>query len=584
MFVFTIHPISILCSLFSILLKALSTSQRSYFSGKLKFLIHQSPTFVRMKRVLILGTIYGAIFVLGYFGIGLVLHYIKPEVKILPRFVGTMLDDDSKWEVKEPTIQDISKLNYKILGLTATDSSESILFTEEYGNKYGVFCFRGNPQRNNPVRGNLKQKPTSFRLDWVFETQRDDRVNETGSWGGGSGWTGQPLVIQWPQELKEKLFGATDDFIHQTNNKEAIVGSLCGNIYFIDWEKGIATRPHLTIENPIKGTVSVDPRMNGLLFVGQGIPNGERFGSYVFNMFSGQEVYFRNGLDPTARRPWGAFDSNALIDPITGTWFHPGENGQIYKAKINTNMTLSNPTKFNYYVEGKPGQGLEASMGAWNNLGFFGDNSGNVFCLDLMTMRPIWYFDNEDDTDASMVIDLLENDHPYLYIGNEVDIQGASGMAYVRKIDAITGKELWKVGRACAATALNGRINSGGVLASVLPGKEKAKNLVFAIYSRTNNSFAGELVALNKKTGKEEYVMKLPNYSWASPIALYTKKGDPYLFFTDVFGNVYLTDALTGKIIHQEHFPVVWESSPVAWNNRIVVGARGNKIFSFVIE
>lgn len=537
-----------------------------------------------MKRIILLVTIYSFIFLFGYFGLGIVLHYIKPEVKILPRFVENMLDDDSKWEVKEPGIQDISALNYRILDIDNTDSTEQIIFTEDYSNQYGVFCFRGNPQRNNPVRGNLAKKPTSFRTDWIFETARDDRDSGTGVWGGGSGWTGQPLVIQWPQKTKERLFGATADFLEQSNNKEAIIGSLCGNIYFLDWEKGIPTRPHLSIHNPIKGTVSVDPRMNGLLYVGQGIPNAGRFGSYVFNMFSGSEILHRNGLDPTARRQWGAFDSNALIHPKSGMWFHPGENGQIYKAKVYPNLSISNSTKFNYYVNDKPGQGLEASMSAWNNLGYFADNSGNVFCLDLMNMRPIWYFDNQDDTDASLVLDLQENNHPYLYIGNEVDIQGETGMAYVRKLDAITGQEQWKVGRTCAATTLNGRINSGGVLASILPGKEKAKNLVFAIFSRTNNSFAGEFVAIDKRTGKEKYTIPLPNYSWASPIALYTKSGDCYVFFTDVFGNVYLIDGLTGEIIHQEHYPVVWESSPVAWNNRIVVGARGNKIFSFVIE
>ncbi len=534
-----------------------------------------------MKRKIIIFLVYSFVFVLGYLGTGILLHYVKPEVKMLPRFVEDMLDNDGTWEVKEPEIQDISLLDYELFGISETDSTEQIVFTTSYSEENGIFCFRGNPQRNNPVRGKLKGKPTAFRLDWIFETAQDNR----GTWGGGSGWTGQPLVIQWPQNKKQQLYGATPDFLSQTNNKEVIVGSLCGNIYFLDWEKGIPTRPHLTIQNPIKGTVSVDPRMNGLLVVGQGIPSdSSRFGAYVFNMFSGREVYFRSGLDPTAHRGWGAFDSNSLIDPKSGYWFHPAENGQIYKAKIGNDLTLTKPTKFNFKVNGKREHGLEASMSAWNNLGFFGDNSGNVFCLDLMTMRPVWYFDNLDDTDASMVLDLQENKHPYLYIGNEVDKQGETGMAYIRKLDATTGKEIWKVGRECAATSLNGRINSGGVLASVLPGKEKAKNLVFGIFSRTHNSFAGEFVALNKSTGKEVYKIKLPNYSWASPIALYTKAGDCYLFFTDVFGNVYLVDGLTGKIIHKEHYGVVWESSPVAWGNRIVVGARGNQIYSFVIE
>jgi outer membrane protein assembly factor BamB len=165
-----------------------------------------------------------------------------------------------------------------------------------------------------------------------------------------------------------------------------------------------------------------------------------------------------------------------------------------------------------------------------------------------------------------------------------VDKQGEKGMAYIRKLDAKSGKEVWRVGRECVGYGINGKVNSGGVLASVLPGKKKAANLVFGIFSRVQNSLKGEFVAINKQTGKVQYSIPMDHYSWASPIDLYDEAGNCYVFFTDVFGNLYLIDGLTGRIIDKIKIPVVWESSPVAWNDRIVLGARGNKIYSFRIQ
>ncbi len=534
-----------------------------------------------MKRISILVLVYSLVFLAGYFGLGWLLLYLKPEIHMLPESVERMIIGED-WERQTITPQENIPLKFNLIG--AKNSEETILFTDDYNQENGIFCFRGNAQRNNPVRGTLSKAPSSIQLVWTFETLRDDRVSETGSWGGGSGWTGQSLLVKWPKKLKQQLFQLQPNYLQQDDFIEVIQGSLSGEIYFIDFKTGKATRPPLSIQNPIKGTVSLDPRLNGLLYVGQGIPNSGRFGSYVFNLFTGKEVYFRNGLDPTARRQWGAFDSNSLIDPKTGFWFHPAENGQIYKAKVSSSEKISSPTKFNYVGTKHWEHGLEASMGAWNNLGYFGDNGGNVFCLDLISMKPLWWIDNFDDTDASLVIDVEPRNNPYLYVGCEVDKQGEIGTAHFRKINALTGEAIWDIQRTCGSSKLNGRVNSGGVLSSALIGKHKANHLVYTIFSRTNNTWGGELVAIDKKTGKEVFVIHMTNYSWASPIALYTKSGQPYLFFTDVFGNVYLADGLTGKIIFKEHYPVVWESSPTAWNNQIVVGARGNKIFSFKLH
>jgi hypothetical protein len=179
-----------------------------------------------------------------------------------------------------------------------------------------------------------------------------------------------------------------------------------------------------------------------------------------------------------------------------------------------------------------------------------------------------------------MVID-VENKQPFLYIANEVDKQGAEGMAYIRKINALTGKEVWSHAKTCYGSKLGGKTNSGGVLATILTGKKRASKLVYGIYSRTDEKNRGEFVAINKETGKVQFSILMDNYSWASPIDLYDKKGNCYVFFTDVYGTIYLIDGVSGKLIIKQKMDAIWESSPVAWGNKIILGSRGNKIFGF---
>jgi hypothetical protein len=537
-----------------------------------------------MKRVILIILSYSLVFVSGYLIVGVVVHFTKPEMKMLPAFIENALPEVEPEEQLSLQQQSLEGMDYRLITPKDFDTTAGVYFGTDYSEEQGIFCFRGNAQRNHPTRGTIAGRPTSVAIDWIFTTAFDARPTEFGTWGGGSGWTGQPLVIQWPDDKRRRLSGLKEPYLDQPDWKEVIVGSLSGNIYFLDLLTGKATRPHLSIGNPIKGTVSVDPRMNGLMTVGQGIPNGDRFGAYLFDLFAGKEVDYRSGMDPTSRRLWGAHDSNPLFDAESNFLFWPAENGQIYKTFIAADKTFGKTQKFNYGVQQHPDLGLEASLGAYKNLGFFGDNGGNVFCLNLTTMRPVWLFDNVDDTDASLVIEMDDRQHPFLYTGNEVDKQGPTGTAFIRKIDALTGKEVWHFGRTCSGSDVAGKANSGGVLATVLPGKKKAQHLVFGIFSRVNGTMKGEFVALDKRTGKKRYAIPMDAYSWASPIDIYDNEGNCYVFFTDVYGTIYLIDGLTGSIIHKEKTSYVFESSPVAWDNRIVVGTRGSTILSFLIR
>jgi len=87
-----------------------------------------------------------------------------------------------------------------------------------------------------------------------------------------------------------------------------------------------------------------------------------------------------------------------------------------------------------------------------------------------------------------MGIEDLGGNNVYIYIANEVDLQGENGYSYVRKINALTGSLVWEKKYKCSYNA----DTNGGTLASPVIGKNEISNLViFSIaksYKKTAES------------------------------------------------------------------------------------------------
>jgi len=481
-------------------------------------------------------------------------------------------------------------LDWKLIRDTTKEKGAFTAFPTNYTpSPDNITAFRGDNFRNSPSRGRINGKPTGLILDWTFNTRKKSaQTGNDGSkyskidWGGGTGWTGQASLIQWSKSVKQSLQITDPAFLNNDQAREVIIGSLSGEIYFIDFATGKATREPLAIDGPIKGSISIDPRLNGMLYVGQGIPKGKRFGAYLIDMTNRSVALHIAGKDPDASRGWGAFDSSPLLDESSGTLFWPSENGLIYRINVKEKTNPFVEAKLKYSRSGMNRLGLEASMASIGSYGFFADNSGNIICINLQTMQPVWQIDNQDDIDASLVID-QEDGQYYLYVGNEVDHRKPFASSTLRKFDARNGKLIWEVSRECAGHELNGKENSGGILATPLIGKEKGKDIAITIFSRPSRTRQADLVAINKKTGKEMYSFRLDAYSWASPVDFYDQEGNMYLFFSDVSGNLYLLDGLTGKLIHKSKSGFNMESSPIIFNDRIVVGTRGHNVLSYKI-
>jgi hypothetical protein len=487
------------------------------------------------------------------------------EVKKEISYFSSLIDTTFEIESKDTSIQNIQNLYFEI--------------DEE--NAEGIFTFRGGNQRNSPVRGSISFQPKKIKKDWEFRTAIDSMNGPFGFWGGGAGWTGQPLVVNWKKNEIPLLNNLNPAFTNRSELKEIIQISLSGKIYFLDFETGTETRPPLFIRNPIKGTPSIDPKNKDLLFVGQGIPHRGNMAWRVFHLK--KQSLLHEEILPSAfsLRKWGACDASPLLDTSSTTLIWPTESGVIYRTNYS-DTSFSAIDQFRYRLAASAHQGIESSPCAYKQLGYFTDNGGNVFCADLRTMQPRWHFFNTDDSDASPVLS-VEKEIPYVFIGNEVDKQGSKGFGYLRKLNGLTGKELWHFERECYSS-VGIKVNNGGMLCTPLLGKNQATNIVYTIFSRTTVNGAGELVALNKETGAVLFKVPFQQYSWVSPIAVYDKNGYPTLFVPTVGGVIYLIDGMNGSALYTENFGCTFESSPIAWGNRIIQPARGNKIFSFLIE
>ena len=477
-----------------------------------------------------------------------------------------------------------TNIDYQLFqGSTRIEASEeqpTQLFDKTYTDVEGVLTFRGNHYRDRASFGFVSPTEQKLEIAWRIDT------GHSPDWGGGAGWTGQPSIIKWDEETKQ-IMNLYENFKEKENFVEVVYGSLDGKIYFLDLETGEKTRPTINIQNPIKGSVAIDPRGYPLLYVGQGIPQIGTIGYRIFRLIDGEMLYFINGLDPVAYRQWGAFDGAAIINRETDTMFVGGENGVVYKSVLNTNYnpgegTISvepNTSKYRYKIDGNHHQGIENSVVAYKNLLFFADNGGSLQAIDTTNMKPRWSLPATDDTDATIVLE--EEDHvPFLYTGTEVDNIGKNGDALLRKLNGLTGEEVW---RKEIFAYFYDRVN-GGLLATPVVGKNNLKDIVIFTLARTHAVYGGTMLALDKQSGEVIWEWEMPHYAWSSPVDVYTEEGEGFLLQADSVGNLYILSCETGEILNSINLGSNIEASPAVFNDTLVVATRGGSIYGVKIK
>lgn len=459
---------------------------------------------------------------------------------------------------------------------------------ERYTELEGIITFRGDNFRTGAAYGTATVTSKTLSKAW---TQSTSGLSDTdGIYWSGSGWTGQPLIVKWPEETRKNMSAMYDWARAKSELVEVIYATLDGHVYFYELTTGEYTRDPLDLGFNYKGAGALDPRGYPILYVGSGVDS--IYGKSrvkVVNLIDNSVMFEFGHNESFANRGWHMFDSSPLVSAETDQLIYPGENGILYIIHLNTkynektgelSVEPDNIVKWKYDTSRSGSQywlGVESSAAIINNYVFLADNGGNLMCLDLNTLRLVWAQDILDDTNCSPVVD-VEDGHPYIYISTSFHYGWRSystAAIPIFKIDAETGEIVWRTDYTCYTV----QDLSGGVQGTIAVGKNNLSDMIFVPVARTPGASSGTLVALNKENGEMVWEKETSMYSWSSPVDFYDADGNGYLIYCNSGFNMYLLDGKTGEQLDYLNLGGNIEASPAMYGNYAVVGTRAMRTY-----
>lgn len=459
---------------------------------------------------------------------------------------------------------------------------------ERYTELEGIVTFRGDNFRSGAAYGTAAVSSKTLTKVWSKSTS--GLSDSDGIYWSGSGWTGQPLIVKWPEATRKNISAMYDWAREKEGLVEVIYATLDGHVYFYELTSGEYTREPLNLGFNYKGAGALDPRGYPILYVGSGVDsvNG-RSRVKVVNLID-NSVMFEFGHNETfANRGWHMFDSSPLVSAETDQLIYPGENGILYIIHLNTkyneqtgelSVDPDNIVKWKYNGVRSGSRywlGVESSAAIINNYIFLADNGGNLMCLDLNTLKLVWVQDVLDDTNCSPVVD-VEDGHPYIYISTSFHYGWRSystAAIPIFKIDAETGEIVWRTDYTCYTV----QDLSGGVQGTIAVGKNKLSDMIFVPIARTPGASSGTLAALKKDTGEVIWEKETSMYSWSSPVDFYDADGNGYLLYCNSGFNMFLIDGKTGEQLDYMNLGGNIEASPAMYGNYAVVGTRAMRTY-----
>lgn len=534
----------------------------------------------------------------------IILFLIRPFRKFTKLF---------SFDVQAPSLEDtphsVDATHPDVLGIKPELEVDGILtenFTREkpidiplyapYSDTPGIVTFRGDNLRSGGAYGTAQTENKKLSIAWSLETGKLEKGYGKGYWTG-SGWTGQPLIMRWSEQQKANM-NLSPEAKADPDFTEAIYSTMDGKVYFIDVNTGKKTREEISVGLPFKGAGAIHPSLP-ILHLGPGDSGPDKrtqyARAYLYSLTNGEKLLeYGGGPDPFAIRVFHGFDSSPIFDKKTDTLIEPSENGILYTMRLNSyfdeegniKINPSEQVKLRYSTsrssEEKYWLGMEDSAVVWRNYIYIADNGGNLMCIDINTMNIIWAQDVVDDTNGSPVFS-VEDGAPYIYIATSLHWSASRlfklGDVPIFKINAITGEYVWKRTYLCNTVAGI----SGGIQATCVCGRGNISDLVIFPVARTPQVRSGYLVALDKKTGKEVWKLKMRRYAWSSPVAVYDKDDNAVIIIGDCEGKLLLVDGKTGRILDSIELGANIEATPAVYNDTIVIGTRGQKIFGIKI-
>ena len=428
----------------------------------------------------------------------------------------------------------------------------------------GITTFRGNLTRSYYGEGPVPHDPV---IRWREPTDhRMCSVSFVGTLAKkwcGTGWTGQPNVIQ-----------------HQDGSVEVREGAYDGAYHFVDGTTGKDLRPPLQTLDLAKGSATSDPDGYPLYY------GGSRDNNFrIVAMDRPQPVVLWSmdadltPPDPTWNNDW---DGAALV--VDGYLLEGGENGYLYVVRLNRSYDdhhlVQVDPKIVAMIQGWDDQllkdlgdrqvSIENSVAFRDGVVYFANSGGLVQGWDISdllkggtTDKQVFRFWTGDDTDASVTID----DQGMLYVASEYQRFNARAqqIGQLMKLDPSKPDQPLVWGIHAQEIGFEGA--GGSWSTPALYGKY--------VYFTTA---AGRVLEVDRGTGKIVWELHIASPSIGSPVVV-----DGVLLQGDCSGDLYAWDvsnpASTPPLLWRRHFNGCIESTPAVWHGWIYLGTRQGYLY-----
>jgi outer membrane protein assembly factor BamB len=427
----------------------------------------------------------------------------------------------------------------------------------------GLTTFRGNASRTYYGEGPAPRDP---EILWRYPPSGGLCGESTDGAGTrvwcGTGWTGQPNVVEGENGRVEVRFGAYDYGVHILNGRT-----------------GRPVKDVFTTGDIIKGTVTSDPDGYPLLYTGS---RDDRFRVLALDRGRRMRELWSLHASSAPRPLWNTdWDGSALV--IDDHLLQGGENSWFYVVKLNRGYDAEGKVTVDPEIRmlvpgfddrlladlGDQQVSIESSVAFHDGVAYFANSGGLVQGWDVSDIlaggeayERVFRFWTGDDTDATIVID----DEGYLYVASELERFNARSreVGQLMKLDPRRPDDplVWSLD-------VPGEGGDGGMWAT--PALHKRM-----LYVPTHT---GRILGVNRMNGRIRWEFRLPPPTWSSPAVV-----DDVMIVGDCAGGLHGYDVSNAW---REEPPRLWtvelegciESTPAVWKGMVYVGARGGAVY-----
>ena len=430
----------------------------------------------------------------------------------------------------------------------------------------GLTTFRGNASRDYYGEGPVPRHPV---IRWRYPTSGGLCSSSTDNFGTrvwcGTGWTGQPNVIQHPNGRIEVREGAYDSHYH-----------------FLNGRTGKPMRPDLVTGDLAKGSATSDADGYPLYYAGSrdnllrvvALDRPQPAVLWSFDSRTQPGMLWNDDWDGAPLQV-----GDYLLEGGENSWFYVIRLHRHYDSaglvQVNPQIVMRVPgwDQQQLTALGDQDVSIENSVTFRNGVVYFANSGGLVQGWDISDVlnggthyKRVFRFWNGDETDSSIVID----PQGYLYAARHRTENVASRpIARDQQIG-----DLMKLDPRKPNNPLVWSVQLGGLLPEqgLLDTPAWYHGVLYATWAE------GGLAAIDAKTGKILWKRALPGPTWSSPVPI-----DGKLIVGDGSGALNCFDISKPRIMPKLLWRLVLggivESTPAVWHGWIYVGTRDGGIY-----